>query len=225
MRSPFPGMDPFLEDPTTWSDFHARLIPVLSDLLTERVAPHFFVRIDTRVYTVAFDDPEERLLEVHERYLEVHDSRRREVVATIEVLSPANKMPGSTGRASFRQRRRALMMSPVHWLEIDLLRAGERPAEVADQSDYYVLLKRGDVRESLAVWPIDFRDRLPTVAVPLRPPIDDVPLDLQTALDTVYERAHYAASIDYSDPVPGPRLAPADAAWVEERIRQWTATE
>jgi hypothetical protein len=94
---------------------------------------------------------------------------------------------------------------------------------VSGRSDYYALLHRGGVADAFEVWPVDLRDRLPTIAVPLRPPEDDAPLDLQTLLDGVYRRGHYADSLDYAATPPAPRLRPADAAWAEGRVRAWSA--
>ncbi|MBI4789257.1 MAG: DUF4058 family protein [Chloroflexi bacterium] len=132
-----------------------------------------------------------------------------------------NKTSGSPGREAFERKRKAVTTSKTHWIEIDLLRAGERPPELAGKSDYNALLKRGGAPGPLEVWYFDLRDRMPTIAVPLRPPFDDVPLDLQGAFDTVYARGHYAESVDYSGAPPLPRLRPADAVWAEQRIREW----
>ena len=49
MPSPFPGMDPFIEI-QEWSDFHARYMTVLSELLTPQVRPRYVVRVERRVY-------------------------------------------------------------------------------------------------------------------------------------------------------------------------------
>lgn len=57
MPSPFPGMDPYLEDPALWPDVHHRLITVASDLLTADLRPKYFVRIDERVYVSDEEDP------------------------------------------------------------------------------------------------------------------------------------------------------------------------
>jgi hypothetical protein len=162
-------------------------------------------------------------LEVRERAVTIRDAANREVVAAIEVLSPFNKTAGSAGREAFLRKRQAVLASPAAWIEVDLLRAGERPAEVSGQSDYYALLHRGGVTDAFEVWPIDLRDRLPTIAVPLRPPEDDAPLDLQALLDGVYRRGHYADSLDYAAAPAPPRLRPADAAWAEGRVREWSA--
>jgi hypothetical protein len=161
--------------------------------------------------------------EIRDRFLEIRDTSSREVVATLEVLSPFNKAPGSQGHDAFLRKRTDVMISPVHWIEIDLLRAGERPSEVAGKSDYYALLKRGRMPTRFEVWHIDLRDHLPTIAVPLRPPFEDVPLDLQAVFNTIYARAHYAESIDYTRDLRALRLGPADLTWAEARVQEWLA--
>ena len=49
MPSPFPGMDPYLESPAFWSDFHARFLTYLSDTIADRLPPSYEARIDERV--------------------------------------------------------------------------------------------------------------------------------------------------------------------------------
>ncbi len=50
MPSPFPGMDPYLEDPAHWPDLHHRMISSASDLLVDQLRPRYLVRIEERVY-------------------------------------------------------------------------------------------------------------------------------------------------------------------------------
>jgi len=50
MPSPFPGMDPHLEDPGLWRDVHSRLIDVTSELLLAQLRPRYFVQIEERIY-------------------------------------------------------------------------------------------------------------------------------------------------------------------------------
>ena len=256
--SPFPGMDPYLEDARMWAGVHSRLLNAISEDLGDRLAPTFIVTIEERVYIATPDDlatsrqlvpdvlvvsGQDRPLpaagglaitppllieplveeEIHDRYLEIRDTRSRAVIATIEVLSPANKAPGTRGRDAFLRKRQAVIASHTHWIEIDLLRAGERPAEVRGWGDYYALLHRGEAGMRFAVWPWNLRKPLPTIAVPLRPPFADVPLDLQAALATVYRRGHYADAIDYDAPVPPPPLSSNDAQWVADQVQAWRA--
>jgi hypothetical protein len=259
MLSPFPGMDPFLETPDVWSSVHVRLINAISDFLSPRVRPHFFVDIQQHVYLLTPDDqPENPIvpdayvvrtpnfaqpvalagtvtpptliepldaqeLEIREEFIEIRDKRNREVVTIIELLSPFNKSAGTLGQRAFQKKRKTVMRSDVHWLEIDLLRADTRPPEVTGKSAYYALLKRGNQATPYEVWYFDLRDPMPTIAVPLRPTFADVPLDLQAVFADMYQRAYYAESIDYTGEPPAPRLKPADANWVKTQIKAWQA--
>jgi hypothetical protein len=258
MQSPFPGMDPYLEDPTEWPDLHVRLIIALSRQLTAQIAPAFYVRVEQRVSIVEPEADVRRVIipdlylaqtgsaslaqasatttiaaptlitileepELREHYIEIYDARNRAVIATIEVLSPVNKTTGSN-RTAFLAKRRAVMASPAHWIEIDLLRAGERPKELAGKSDYYALLKRsGQPGGTFEVWFCDLRDPLPTIAVPLRSPYADVPLDLQAAFHEAYAEARYGDQVRYEGSPPPPPLRPADAAWIGAQIAAWRA--
>src|SRR3954452_1208810 len=55
-RSPFPGMDPYLEEPTRWPGIHTRLIALIADTLAPQLAPAFIVAIEERVYIATPDD-------------------------------------------------------------------------------------------------------------------------------------------------------------------------
>src|SRR5260370_36325652 len=50
MASPFPGMTPYLEQESVWHTFHERLCPLVAELLTSQVRPHYIVKIDEHVY-------------------------------------------------------------------------------------------------------------------------------------------------------------------------------
>ncbi len=201
MQGPFPGMDPYLEEPGFWPDLHGRLIAALGDVLAASVAFGFIVRIEQRVYITNFEElsrqgivPDRYLLqrplpgggvaaapnaispaatleplydeEVRDRYIEILDARGHEVMTTIELLSPANKLAESRGRAQFLSKRETILHLRTNWVEIDLLRAGQYPQEVEGKSDYYALQRRFGRHQYLA-WYWNLRDPLPTIAVPL----------------------------------------------------------
>lgn len=48
VRSPFPGMDPYLENPDLWPDFHDRLAGVISAKLNEDLPSQFYSRLQKR---------------------------------------------------------------------------------------------------------------------------------------------------------------------------------
>ncbi|MGE0712618.1 MAG: DUF4058 family protein [Planctomycetota bacterium] len=50
MPSPFPGMDPWLEDPAGWPNVHVQLLAALRSHLQAKVRPRYLVRAEERVY-------------------------------------------------------------------------------------------------------------------------------------------------------------------------------
>jgi len=55
MQNPFPGMNPYLEQPELWHQVHNRLIVAIADELTPQIAPQYRVSIEERVYTSTDD--------------------------------------------------------------------------------------------------------------------------------------------------------------------------
>ncbi len=50
MPSPFPGMDPYLEQPAFWSSFHNRLVVAIADAIEAMLDPQYYVEVETRTY-------------------------------------------------------------------------------------------------------------------------------------------------------------------------------
>lgn len=258
MPSPFPGMDPYLEEPGLWPDVHHELISVAREFLNRQLRPKYHVRVEERVYISDENDPGRQVIvpdlrvaearetsmfdgspqtrqagvaepvvlttliddEMHEARLEVIDGSQHQVITVIEILSPTNKVPGSRGRASYEQKRREVMTSPSHFVEIDLLRSGDpiHVREVLPRGDYFVHVSRTDRRPKGFVWPILLTERLPVVSIPLKRDDPDAQLDLQSVLETAYDRAAYDLEIDYrSAPVPPVPAQYAD--WADELLR------
>jgi hypothetical protein len=146
------------------------------------------------------------------------------LVTAIELLSPYNKR-GGEGIETYRQKRRTLLHSAIHLIEIDLLRGGERPGFEVNEpplaTDYILLVNRssngGDIRLS-EIWPMALNEPLPLLPVPLLPPDFDVPLNLGEALRAVYTRAGYDWRINYQRPLPAPALRPDMASWLQEAL-------
>src|ERR1700722_14695866 len=85
MPSPFPGMNPYLEDNDLWQDFHSRLVPALGDALAPLVTPNFIVKVEEHVFI--HEPPSEyRLLVGHGDVSvasEQHDAHTTGATATI----------------------------------------------------------------------------------------------------------------------------------------------
>lgn len=56
MECPFPGMDPYLEHPALWPDVHNSLIAAIRDAVSPRVAPRYYVSLESRAYRMTSDD-------------------------------------------------------------------------------------------------------------------------------------------------------------------------
>lgn len=60
MPSPFPGMDPYLEQAAFWSSFHSRLLVAIADIIEPQLSPQYYVEVETRTYQS--DDSDDNLL-------------------------------------------------------------------------------------------------------------------------------------------------------------------
>lgn len=158
---------------------------------------------------VPMDTPT-RLVSIHIRQRE-----NARLVAVIEILSPVNKRRGK-GREEYLEKRRTFLTSPVHLIEIDLLRSFPRMPfdDTLPSADYMVMVCKVDERPHSSVWPINVRQSLPSIPIPLLQPDPPVSLAMGQALRTAYERARYDLRVDYSKP-PVPPLSPADTEWAQ----------
>lgn len=211
MPSPFPGMDPYIEDPESWPDFHNDLASEIRAELNKTIQPNYFARCK-----VSLEVP----LRLH--HVEIRRASTKGLVTVIEILSPVNKRPSHGAYHDYQRNRRDLLRSTVHLLEIDLLRAGERPPleEPVPVAPYYVMLSREGYRPIVDVWPIQLAEPLPVIPVPLQEPDLDVPLDLGAIVSSVYERGAYASQVDYRQPPPSPVLPEEEVAWLDNLLRE-----
>jgi len=53
MPTPFPGMDPYLEQPALWPDVHNGLIAELRNALVPQLRPRYYVALEERTYLAA----------------------------------------------------------------------------------------------------------------------------------------------------------------------------
>jgi len=262
MVSPFPGMDPYLEQATFWPEFHSRLIVAIADALAPSLLPSYYVAVETRTY---LDNTSEELLigipdtvvlsasepstttsprspsagaattvkpqtvmlpmpvEIKERYLEIREASSDAVITVVEVLSPTDKRPGK-GRLTYEAKRRAVLGSASHLVEIDLLRAYEpmamRPVSTgaASCASYRILVSRSECRPQADLYEFTLKQPVPAFPLPLKAAGEQVMLDLQPLIRGLYERGGYAIRIDYQVPVPPPSLSKEDQAWVSQVI-------
>jgi hypothetical protein len=156
---------------------------------------------------------------VRETYLEVRSVENGEVVTVVELLSPSNKADGE-GRYVYERKRRVVLASLTHLVEVDLLRAGRpMPARGAESTAAYrILISREDTRPHASLVLFSLRDSIPRFALPLLPGDAEPELDLGRLLADLYEQAGYDLVIDYrQDPVPA--LGDDDRTWADSLLR------
>ena len=83
-----------------------------------------------------------------------------------------------------------------------------------------VCVNRWPKRNRFELYARKLRERLPCIHVPLAEPDPDIPLDIQTALEQVYEEGRYARRIRYDEPCEPP-LSEKDQGWANERWRTY----
>jgi hypothetical protein len=147
------------------------------------------------------------------RYLQIITPSNGRVLTAIELLSPSNKRTGED-RAAYLQKRKEFL-AVVDFVELDLLRAGHRmpmgqPAP--PPTDYYAFICRENEYPRSETWAFSVRDPLPVIPIPLAGTAKDIPLDLRTTLNKMFELSSIERRIDYSIP-PRPPLHTADAEW------------
>ncbi len=213
MPSPFPGMNPYFEQAAHWLDFHSEFLSALRRLLAPQVAPKYIVQLEEHIY-IHDVLPEKDVEKVP--FLELWERQSRELVTAIELLSPANKRSGEH-REQYLAKRSGLFRSPVHLVEMDLLR-GWTPMhqEGWPRCDYSVMVSRAEKRPDAEFWPIRLRERLPVIPIPLRPPDAAAQVDLQEALDRAYDGPGYEHFIYRGEPEPN--LPANDAAWARQFV-------
>ena len=150
---------------------------------------------------------------VNETYLEVREARTGIVVTVLEILSPANKIH-SEGRKQYESKRMRIFESRTNLVEIDLLRDGEPLAVVGakKRTDYRILVSRSWRRPKAKLYAFGVRAAIPTFPLPLLEGDDEIPVDLNSLLHDLYERAGYDLRLDYARPAVPP-LTDADADW------------
>jgi Protein of unknown function (DUF4058) len=157
-------------------------------------------------------------IEIRIPSIEIRDVAENVLITSIEILSPVNKRePGLT---VYRQKCQRLYRANVHLLELDLLRRGTRPFNHPrlPKVPYLITLTRSQ-SNAVEIWPIALQNQLPTIPVPLRYPDSDIPLELNSVINAIYEEAAYDLSIDYTQMPPPPAFSESETNWMRSLLR------
>ena len=151
MPSPFPGMDPYLEDPAVWPGVHTNLIVAFQELLNQTIRPKYVARVEERVYMSADDEPEDESQRIPDVRIDhrtgstaVRQAGARGLAIAEPVLMPR--------RDPTRERRVEIVSVPGRKVVtvIELLSPANKRASSAGRKKF--LDKRDEVLDSDANW-------------------------------------------------------------------------
>jgi hypothetical protein len=223
MPSPFPGMDPYLEDESLWPVFHHQFVMCLYQILLPGLVDRYRARVGQRHYVT-----EQALFtsvlreEHHEDYVEIRQRNDGKLITLIEVVSPPNKVT-TQGRAAYLEKRKEGRSVCANLVEIDLVIQGQPTLEYSRDGlpdwDYAVTVTRASQPERYEIYTTTLQKRLPRFRLPLAADDRDTVLDLHTAFSRCYDQGGFAAKIDYRKN-PAPPLNDEDRAWLDELLRQ-----
>jgi hypothetical protein len=168
-------------------------------------------------------DADELELRKQRRIVIYVQDRPRLAVTGIELLSPGNKQPGAVAQQRYLEKRASALHGGLHWVEIDLLRGGERPPmpvappRSADYLCYVAQVTPTGWNHLLYAWAL--RDPLPVLPIPLLGE-DQARLDLGRCFAVAYDRIAADAEVDYTAAPPLPPLSRSDATWLSRLLRE-----
>ena len=221
MPSPFPGMDPYLEEEGIWSVFQHHLVLRLYQLLLPGLVDRYRARVGQRHYVT-----EQALFtsvvreEQHEDYIEIRQRGDGRLVTLIDIVSPTNRT-SQDGRGAYLKTRRDARRISANVVEIDLVLQGEPTLDYSRESlpewNYVVTVTRAVNQDRHEIYTTTLQKRLPRFRLPLAADDRDTVVDLQTAFNGCYEQGGFASRIDYTrDPVTS--LQDDDRAWIQDLL-------
>lgn len=223
MPSPFPGMDPFLEDEKLWPIFHHQIITCLYQILLPGLVDRYRARLGQRHYaieqalftSVVREEHTEEVIEVRRR----NDGR---MITLVEVVSPANKTT-TAGRKAYLDKRQEFKNAGASLVEIDLVLQGQPTLEYSRDGlpdwDYAVTVTRATQPDRHEIYTATLQKRLPRFRLPLAADDRDTVLDLQAAFARCFDQGNFAGKIDYQRDPPVP-LGEEDRRWLLDHLKQ-----
>lgn len=223
MPSPFPGMDPYLEDDKLWSVFHHQFITCLYQILLPGLVDRYRARLGQRQYVTEQALFTSVVREEHqEEYIEIRRRNDGRLVTLVETVSPTNKT-SPTGRKCYLDKRQEGKAAGANLVEIDLVLQGQPTLDYSRDGlpewDYAVTVTRATQPERYEIYTATIQKRLPRFRLPLASDDRDTVLDLQAAFARCYDQGTFGTKIDYQRD-PATTLSPEDRSWLTELLKQ-----
>lgn len=223
MPSPFPGMDPFLEEEKLWPAFHHHLVNGLYQILLPGLVDRYRARLGQRQYVTEMALFTSVVREQHcEEYIEVRRRQDGRLITLVEAVSPSNKL-SPAGRKAYLDKRQEFKAQGASLVEIDLVLQGQPTLEYSREGlpewDYAVTVTRAAQPERHEIYTATLQKRLPRFRLPLASDDRDTVLDLQSAFARCFDQGNFAAKIDYRREPPV-RMEDSDRRWLDEQLKQ-----
>lgn len=223
MSSPFPGMNPYLEDPALWPLFHQQLVTSLYQILLPGLVDRYRSRLVPRQYVSEMPLFTSVVREEHrEETIEIRHRSDGRLITLIDIVSPANKTTES-GRQAYLQRHRSARAEHANVTEIDLVLQGKPMFEYAPEDlpdrDYAVVVTRATQPNRPEFYPCALQKRLPKFRLPMAADDRDTIVDLHTTFLRSFEQGSFGEQIDYARD-PATTLAPENQQWLDAFLKQ-----
>ncbi|MGF1581243.1 MAG: DUF4058 family protein [Gemmataceae bacterium] len=227
MASPFPGMDPFLENDKLWSSFQHHLVSCLYQTVLPGLVDRYRARVGQRRYATEQALFTSVVRENHEEeYIEIRQRGDGRLITLIEVVSPSNKTTPE-GRQAYLAKRDEVRAVRSNIVEIDLVLQGHPMLEYTRDDlpewDYAVTVTRATQPERHEIYTSTLQKRLPRFRLPLASDDRDTVLDLQATFSRCYDQGDFGESIDYqSEPVT--KIDNTDLEWIRNFLEDQNVT-
>lgn len=225
MPSPFPGMDPFLEDPKLWAAFHHQMVAALYQLLLPGLVDKYRARISVRQYVSEMPLFTSMIREQHtEEFIEIRARTDNRLVTLVDVVSLGNKMTPS-GRTEYLATRQQAFQQRAGVVEIDLITQGKATLDFSrdglPEYDYATTVTRSVTPDRFEIYTATIQKRLPKFKLPLAADDRDTVVDLQVAMARAFDQGDFANQLDYTGTLPvDVKLTPDNRTWVQNWLEQ-----
>ena len=225
MPSPFPGMDPYLENAKLWPAFQHQLLACLYQILLPGLVDRYRARVGTRTYvseTPLFTSIIRE--QFAEEFIEIRNRTDGKLVTLLEVVSPANKTTAA-GRQAYLDARQQAMHQKAGVVELDLVMQGKPTLTYSrdglPEYDYAVTVTRSNAPDRYEIYTATLQKRLPKFKLPLAADDRDALLDLQAAFARAYDLGTFANQIDYKgSPPPDVPFTDEYKTWADDLLKQ-----
>jgi hypothetical protein len=223
MPSPFPGMDPYLEEEKLWPEFQHHLVLCLYQILLPGLVDRYRARVGQRTYVTEQALFTSVIREQHqEDFIEIRQRGDGKLVTLVDLVSPCNRTTDA-GREAYLSTRKEARSCNGSLVEIDLVLQGTPMLDYSRENlpewDYAVTVTRSTQAERHEIYTSTLQKRLPRFRLPLAADDRDTVLDLHTAFSRCYDQVNFGTRIDYSKDPPT-KLTDAHRNYMAQLLRE-----